>query len=358
MPIFMDRHDVSDVVTAEVVAQLHQEDLKVQDQFGCKFLTYWFDGTRDMAFCLVDAPNIEFVTEMHEMAHGGVPNQIIEVDPAVVESFLGRIEDPQKVRNSTENIIDDSPFRTIMVVNFDYLQNTEKRLADRIEIFTKELSSIIEFFDGRTVKQKPDTFLNSFESVSKAVNAATSIRNKFSQPGYPKIKISLTAGVPVTDQPKIFEETIKTAERLCRLVNGELIISSTVKEIYNKENAKPLKENKHVRHTTIVDETFLSCLATFTELHWHDTNLKVADFTKPTACSKSRLYRKLKQLTGESPNGFINRYRLEEALKILTKSEKSVSEVAFEVGYTSPSYFTKCFHKKFSYLPSSYFHQV
>ena len=43
MPIFMDRHDVSESVTAEIVAQIHQEDLKVQDKFGCRGLTYWFD---------------------------------------------------------------------------------------------------------------------------------------------------------------------------------------------------------------------------------------------------------------------------------------------------------------------------
>ena len=44
MPIFMDRHNVSDEVTAEHVAQLHQADLKIQHQFNCKGLTYWFDA--------------------------------------------------------------------------------------------------------------------------------------------------------------------------------------------------------------------------------------------------------------------------------------------------------------------------
>ena len=43
MPIYMDRHDVSDAVTAEDVAKLHQEDLKMQHLFGCRGLTYWFD---------------------------------------------------------------------------------------------------------------------------------------------------------------------------------------------------------------------------------------------------------------------------------------------------------------------------
>jgi len=41
MPIFMDRHDVSENITAEKIAELHQEDLKVQRQFDCRGLTYW-----------------------------------------------------------------------------------------------------------------------------------------------------------------------------------------------------------------------------------------------------------------------------------------------------------------------------
>ena len=96
MPIFMDRHDVSDEVTAEIVAELHQEDLKIQDKYNCKGLTYWFDAKRNTAFCLIEAPNKESIQKMHNQAHGEVPHKIIEVDGSVVESFLGRIEDPEK----------------------------------------------------------------------------------------------------------------------------------------------------------------------------------------------------------------------------------------------------------------------
>ena len=98
MPIFMDRHDVSETVTAENVAQLHQADLKIQDQFGCRGLTYWFDEKRKTAFCLIEAADAQAIHEMHSQAHGQVPHSIIEVDASIVESFLGRIEDPEKAK--------------------------------------------------------------------------------------------------------------------------------------------------------------------------------------------------------------------------------------------------------------------
>ncbi len=55
----MDRHDVSKSVTAENVAQLHKEDLKIQEQFNFLGLTYWFDDIKKIAFCLVEVPDKE-----------------------------------------------------------------------------------------------------------------------------------------------------------------------------------------------------------------------------------------------------------------------------------------------------------
>jgi hypothetical protein len=123
----MDRHDVSEHVTAENVANLHQEDLKIQDQFGCRGLTYWFDEKRKTAFCLIEAPDKEAIFEMHNRAHGEVPHEVIEVDASIVESFLGRIEDPKKAKNTELNIISDPAFRTIMLIRLS-VSLTQNRL--------------------------------------------------------------------------------------------------------------------------------------------------------------------------------------------------------------------------------------
>src|SRR3989304_1647222 len=93
MPIYMDRHDIKGT-TASEVAEAHQKDLKIQDKYGCKALTYWFDEANGTTFCLIQAPRKQAVAKMHYEAHGHVPNKIIEVDPEAVKAFLGRIEDP------------------------------------------------------------------------------------------------------------------------------------------------------------------------------------------------------------------------------------------------------------------------
>jgi AraC-like DNA-binding protein len=359
MPIFMDRHDVSDSLTAEIVAKMHQEDLKIQDQFNCKNFTYWFDGKRKMAFCLIEAPDRESVTELHTKAHGGGPNAIIEVSSEIVELFLGRIADPANLTGEKLNVINDSPFRTIMVISLDLqsYEGSKSNGQNTIELFRRNVIETVAETDGRIVRQPQNGYLVSFDSVTKAVDAAMNLASILQQGVFRSadksaIKIGLTAGIPVTDKPKIFEETIETAMRFCRIVKGRIIISSTVKELYESESAKRLTTNKHMRYMSKSDETFLNSLVSFIEKNWTDSNFKVGDLARLTTYSKSRLYRKLKTLAGESPNEIVNRYRLEEACNILRNSEKTVAEVAFQTGFSSPSYFTKCFRKKYTYLPS------
>lgn len=73
----MDRHDLPESVTAEHVAKIHKKDLNIEQKYGCKGLTYWFDDNRKTAFCLIDAPNRAVLQQMHDHAHGAIANSII-----------------------------------------------------------------------------------------------------------------------------------------------------------------------------------------------------------------------------------------------------------------------------------------
>jgi hypothetical protein len=87
MPVYMDRQYIEGA-TRHAVAGAHQKDLALQDKYNVKFLTYWFDEMRSTAFCLIEAPNRETIERAHNEAHGLVPNEVLEVDPAVVDAFL------------------------------------------------------------------------------------------------------------------------------------------------------------------------------------------------------------------------------------------------------------------------------
>jgi len=357
MSIFMDRHEVSEEVTAEHVAQLHQEDLKVEHKYGCKGLTYWFDEKRKTAFCLVEAPNEQAVLDMHNEAHGDVPHSIIEVDANLVESFLGRIEDPETSQNTDLNIINDPAFRTIMVVELNKISLIKDDFFQKI---IKAISNICVNFNGGVVKQYEDYFLVSFDSVSKAVLCALEVQSNIkkiideSSVINLKLKIGLNSGLPVTDNAAIFEDTIKLAERLCNISQAQIVVSSEVKDLYKSENLNVFVDGELVFAPTPSDEQFLNHLMDYTEEAWNNTDLKVDGFSKHLGYSKSQLYRKMISLTSKSPNTFLKDYRLNKALELLHKKKGNISEIAFETGFNSLSYFSKCFQKRYNLLPSDY----
>src|SRR5690606_23374886 len=112
------------------------------------------------------------IKEMHDHAHGEVPNRIIEVDNAVVESFLGRIEDPKKSQKTELNIINDPAFRTIMVVGvepFSLKETLDRQVISKMGNWNSTIADTIEIHKGRLVKQNTDHFLVSFDSVTNAV---------------------------------------------------------------------------------------------------------------------------------------------------------------------------------------------
>ena len=363
MPIYMDRHDVSEKVTAENVAQLHQADLKIQHQFNCRGLTYWFDGKRKTAFCLIDAPNKDAIKKMHDKAHGEVPHRIIEVDDAVVESFLGRIEDPKKSQNTELNIINDPAFRTIMVTEIKHLSLkniTSKNLNTVNHNHSKNIVKTISKFKGSLVKQKLNHFLCSFDSVTNAVLCAIEIQTmgkQINNKGFDsdiKLKIGLSAGVPVTEKEGIFEDTIKIAERLCDVVKGQIIITSEVKDLYESENLNISTNKGLVNALNPKDEKFITILMDYIDKEWSNTTLNSDRFNKDLEYSKSKLYRRMISITGKSPNTFIKEYRLNKALILLNNKTLNICEIAFETGFNSPAYFTKEFKKRFDLLPTDF----
>jgi AraC-like DNA-binding protein len=90
------------------------------------------------------------------------------------------------------------------------------------------------------------------------------------------------------------------------------------------------------------------------EENWQDPEFDIDNYCQATAMSKSQLYRKTIALTGFSPNILLKEFRLEKAKDLLKKQGNNISQITFDSGFTSPSYFTKCFKKKYGLLPMAY----
>ncbi len=240
MPIFMDRHDIQGV-TAEAVAALHQEDLKVQSKYACRVLTYWFDEQRGTGFCLIEAPSPTAVGTMHRQAHGHVPNVVTEVDPSTVLSFLGRIADPEGAAGKP---IREAGFRAIMFTDMANSTEITNALGDAgalavLTTHNKIIRETLLAHEGREIDRAGDGFLASFASASQAVGCAVAIQralqnyNASGAGAVPiQVRIGLGAGEPLAEGEALFGSTVNLAARICGSAEpGQVLASRVIPEL-------------------------------------------------------------------------------------------------------------------------------
>lgn len=99
------------------------------------------------------------------------------------------------------------------------------------------------------------------------------------------------------------------------------------------------------------DEVFLNKLREAVLNKLHNEQFGVTELSEAVAISRFQLHRKLKVLQGKSVSQFIREVRLEEASKMLRADAATASEIAYRVGFSSPSYFNKCFSDFYGYSP-------
>lgn len=99
------------------------------------------------------------------------------------------------------------------------------------------------------------------------------------------------------------------------------------------------------------DQTFINRLRDSIRQNMGDSDFTVERLGEELGLSRVQLYRKVKALTGQTPVDLLKKARLERARLLVEKTDKSISEIAYEVGFTAPSYFNKCFKDEFGVSP-------
>ncbi len=236
MPIFLDRHDLKGATAADI-AEAHRKDLEVQEAYGVRFLTYWFDEARGTGFCLIDAPDIQTAMRVHDEAHGHVAKDVIEVDLSAVEAFLGRVSDPAQTAASS-HLTFDPALRAIMFTDIVNSTAMTARLGDvrAVEMVRAHDALVRRALNdkgGREVKHTGDGIMASFDEVTAAVDCSRAIQQAFDAFNLAsreklRVRIGLDAGEPVADSNDLFGATVQMAARLCQSAEPNSIVVSEV----------------------------------------------------------------------------------------------------------------------------------
>ena len=245
MPIFMDRHDVVGATAADVAAA-HLKDLSIQDQYGVKFLTYWYDYRNGTTFCLIDAPDAETAQCVHRAAHGFIAAEVVEVALSAVEAFLGRIQDPDFARHKGSEM--DAGHRAILFTDIVGSTEMTARLGDRmaaelVRAHDAVVRRCLGRVSGREVKHTGDGIMAAFAYTPAAVDCAVAIQREFKQYNAGNsepihVRIGMDCGEPVADSNDLFGTTVQLAARLCAIAGSDqILISENIHREYGSDTA-------------------------------------------------------------------------------------------------------------------------
>ena len=360
MPLYMDFHKFENI-TVEAVKSAHIADLKVQDEYGVRYHQFWVNQETGSVFCLVEGPDKETCEKVHQMAHGNVACALTEVEAGVYERLMGKYFDLDEGHVQRIDGTEDLGYRNILVISvFGITSINSIKDLDLLlrpfwarELITKKIKS----YKGRELKWgTDDSLIGIFDDTNDAVQCAMAIRYAIDQNAAVKIpevifKIGISASQPVTKEGDFFTQAIRLAHQLSLSAPDNAIrVSALVKKLCSEQVLASLPSV--VRPLNDTEEDFVSRFLTISQAKLSDLDFNLDELCSEICVSRPQLYRKIIAITGRSPNDFMRDLRMNKALELLKQKKSNISEIAFETGYNSPSYFTKCFTEKFGCPPS------
>ena len=253
----------------------------------------------------------------------------------------------------TEEQIPDENKECILIID----DNADVR--DYVKSLLKEEYTVIEAPDGRAglkkaMKYVPDAII--CDVMMPVMDGLECCR---------KLKMELqTSHIPVMlltacslDEQRIQGFECGADSYISKPFNSKLLLVRLRNLIDNHKRLKQFFGDKITlskESVSEVDKGFVERFRELIEANLIDSELSVEELGSKMGLSRVQLYRKIKALTNYSPNELVRIARLKKAASLLASSEKTISEITYEVGFTSPSYFTKCYKEYFGESPTDF----
>lgn len=268
-----------------------------------------------------------------------------------------------------------SPKKKLSTRMFGQLMN-----ASNIHVKSLNIHELIEKEGGKIVTIDKKFFTAVFELPSTAISLAVCLLKKMKSQG-----IAFSAGIYLTE---ISEEHYKLSSLrddymvtaiLSLIKPNKILVTQAIKHLlsgsefnflketsilthescelctlYNVENKEEQQDIKNPYEFSYYD-TFLENIVKIIDHNLDNSRFGVEMLTKQIGISERQLQRKLKETCGKTPNQLILFIRLSKAKKVLLSKNYTVAEIAFKFGFSSPSYFSKCFKKEFGIRPTEVF---
>jgi AraC-like DNA-binding protein len=142
------------------------------------------------------------------------------------------------------------------------------------------------------------------------------------------------------------------------------VLNAKIKNLLHLQSTMQSTYSKQIHVTTpepeieSPDEKLLTEIVSYLENNITNPQLSVESLSRQLGMSRSTLYTRLLEMTGQTPVEYIRSFRLDKAAALMEKSNMTISEISYQVGFTTSNYFAKSFKSKFNMLPSEFIAKV
>ena len=253
----------------------------------------------------------------------------------------------------TEEQIPDENKECILIID----DNADVR--DYVKSLLKEEYTVIEAPDGRAglkkaMKYVPDAIIcDVMMPVMDGLECCRKLKTELQTSHIPVMLLTACS----LDEQRIQGFECGADSYISKPFNSKLLLVRLRNLMDNHKRLKQFFGDKTTlskEPVSDVDKGFVDRFRELIEENLADSELSVEDLGSKMGLSRVQLYRKIKALTNYSPNELVRIARLKKAASLLASSEKTISEITYEVGFTSPSYFTKCYKEQFGESPTEF----
>ena len=253
----------------------------------------------------------------------------------------------------TEEQIPDENKECILIID----DNADVR--DYVKSLLKEEYTVIEAPDGRAglkkaMKYVPDAIIcDVMMPVMDGLECCRKLKTELQTSHIPVMLLTACS----LDEQRIQGFECGADSYISKPFNSKLLLVRLRNLMDNHKRLKQFfgdKTSLSKESVSDVDKGFVDRFRELIEENLADSELSVEDLGGKMGLSRVQLYRKIKALTNYSPNELVRIARLKKAASLLASSEKTISEITYEVGFTSPSYFTKCYKDYFGESPTDF----
>jgi class 3 adenylate cyclase len=246
MPLYMDIHTIDPDTKWEDLAGAHKMDVELQGGYDVDYLKYWFNKERGKLFCLCEAPSAEAAVCVHRDAHGLLAEKLIEVDPDLLDSFMGdgaaNAGGAALLPGASSETDRDTGVRAVMFTDIVNSTMTTSSLGDEgamtmLRLHNRIVRKALSDNRGREVKHTGDGIMAAFLSAVGAVRCACQIQadvaaaNDDTAPPL-TLRVGISAGEPVEEGDDLFGSTVQLAARLCSCAApGQVLVSNVVSDL-------------------------------------------------------------------------------------------------------------------------------